>query len=149
MSVRDIATLIRSEESRRWVEPFRDLYAIPTYGNAQLPHVNPMLPALCFGGILKKSRHNDYTSASHFQPEILRRNEVTLLEINRLETRDEACRLRDLAAELPRRSWPSSATTAFPYVSSVPPPAMADRFSIRHSSTWSWRCGNPPPPSVR
>lgn len=41
MSVRDIATLIRSEESRRWVEPFRDLYAIPTYGNTQLPHVNP------------------------------------------------------------------------------------------------------------
>ena len=102
MSVRDIATLIRSEESRRWVEPFRDLYAIPTYGNTQLPHVNPLLPALCFGGILKKSRHNDYTSAAHFQPEILRRNEVTLLEINRLETRDEACRLRDLAAELPQ-----------------------------------------------
>ena len=90
MSVRDIATLIRSEQSRRWVEPFRDLYAIP------------MLPALCFGSILKKCRQNDYTSKQNFQPKIIHRNEVILLEINRLVSREEACRLRDLAAELPQ-----------------------------------------------
>ena len=89
MSVRDIATLIRSEESRRWVEPFRDLYAIPTYGNTQLPHVNPMLPALCFGSILKKCRQNDYTSKQNFQPKIIHRNEVILLEINRLENESD------------------------------------------------------------
>ena len=102
MSVRDIATLIRSEQSRRWVEPFRDLYAIPTYGTTLLPKVNPMLPAICFGSILKKCRHNDYASKQNFQPKIIHRNEVILLEINRLESREEACRLRDLAAELPQ-----------------------------------------------
>ena len=102
MSVRDIATLIRSEQSRRWVEPFRDLYAIPTYGTNLLPKVNPMLPALCFGSILKKCRQNDYTSKQNFQPKIIHQNEVILLEINRLESREEACRLRDLAAELPQ-----------------------------------------------
>ena len=102
MSVRDIATLIRSEQSRRWVEPFRDLYAIPTYGTTLLPKVNPMLPALCFGSILKKCRQNDYTSKQNFQPKIIHQNEVILLEINRLESREEACRLRDLAAELPQ-----------------------------------------------
>ena len=102
MSVRDIAALIRSEQSRRWVEPFRDLYAIPTYGTTLLPKVNPMLPALCFGSILKKCRQNDYTSKQNFQPKIIHQNEVILLEINRLESREEACRLRDLAAELPQ-----------------------------------------------
>ena len=102
MSVRDIATLIRSEQSRRWVEPFRDLYAIPTYGTTLLPKVNPMLPAICFGSILKKCRQNDYTSKQNFQPKIIHQNEVILLEINRLESREEACRLRDLAAELPQ-----------------------------------------------
>ena len=100
MSVREVATLIRSEQSRRWVEPFRDLYAIPTCGNTLLPMVNPMLPAICFGSILKKCRQNDYTFERSFQPKIIRRNEAVLLEINRLESREEACRLRDLAAEL-------------------------------------------------
>ena len=90
MSVRDIATLIRSEQSRRWVEPFRDLYAIPTYGTNLLPKVNPMLPAICFGSILKKCRQNDYTSKQNFQPKIIHQNEVILLEINRLESREEA-----------------------------------------------------------
>lgn len=131
------------------VEPFRDLYAIPTYGNTQLPHVNPMLPTLCFGGILKKSRHNDYTSASHFRPEILRRNEVTLSKSTVWKPGTKPAAYATSPPNSPRRSWPLSATTAFPYVSSVPPPAMADKFSIRHSSTWRWRCENPPPPSVR
>lgn len=102
MSVRDIATLIRSEQSRRWVEPFRDLHTIPTGGTTHLPRVNPMLPVLCFGSILKKCRQNDYTLERSFQPKVIRYNEVVLLEINRLESREEAWRLRDLAAELPQ-----------------------------------------------
>ena len=102
MSLRSVATLIRSEQTRQLVEPFRSLRAIGSQCPQALPAVSTLLPALCFGAILRRGDHNDFTAPSRYQPQMIRRNSVVLLELSHLPSAEEARRLRDLAAELPQ-----------------------------------------------